>query len=35
LPHRVSLDIGVRFGLTDPAPDWLLTMGVTFAFSVF
>jgi len=31
---RVSIDIAGRFGLTDPAPDWLVTLGITFAFSV-
>jgi hypothetical protein len=33
--HRVILDIGGRFGFTDPAPDWLVTLGVTYAFSAF
>ena len=32
--RRLSLDIGGRFGLTDVAPDWLFTLGVTFDFSV-
>jgi len=31
---RLSLDIGGRFGLTDPAPDWLFTLGITYNFSV-
>ena len=33
--NRVSIDMAGRFGLTDPAPDWLFTLGVTFAFSAF
>jgi hypothetical protein len=31
--RRLSLDLGGRFGLTDPAPDWLFSLGITFSFS--
>jgi hypothetical protein len=32
--HRLSLDFGGRFGLSEPAPDWLFTLGITVASSV-
>lgn len=31
---RVSLDAGVRWGLSRDAPDWLFTLGMTFGFSL-
>jgi len=32
--RNLFLDVGVRHGISDAAPDWQFTIGVTFGFSV-